>query len=252
MTLYNLATALEGRSETEDREAEQIYEQLLRSSPFYRSTWYLQRHLGAIAYHRAVERRAHGDHIGAITDFKRAAARYSKAIRARPRFRFFETEGLRRHIVRTYQQSPILLANARDAHEGANHQLRAFWFERRFQRLRHKFLETARRALERSEWMRAYAFADWAIVGRSDSTEAVARVLKAVGAQQVGWAEIAATEWDVAKELDPMVLMLRSELSERLHLVRGLPGDEPTEPAEVVALLEARGVISTHSQSPGD
>jgi tetratricopeptide (TPR) repeat protein len=241
MTLYNLAMLL--AHQDHGSEAEDLLSELQRRSPYYKKAWYVDRHLGAFAYHRAEEADARAHYATAKREYELAARFYSRAIRRRPKVKILSSEGPLRLRFDVFPPSPILIANAVDAHRGVEHPLRTWWLEWKFQRVRARFLRIADRALAKSNWARAYAYSDWSVVGRHDSTEACALVAKAVSAKQLGRDDVAENSWAEAKELEPLTLVLRSEYAERFILPLGVPGTEPTEKASVLQELEQAGVV---------
>src|SRR5207247_6211179 len=92
---------------------------------FYRRTWYVRRLRASLCWREANRARARGDEATALREYGRAATWYSRALRARPKIRLFEREGLTLRVYQRFDSSPILFANAHDAHREARHRLRA-------------------------------------------------------------------------------------------------------------------------------
>jgi tetratricopeptide (TPR) repeat protein len=247
LSLYNLAMML-GESDEEFAERKAITDRLLKTSRFYKRTWYVRRLRAALAWRDATRARAEGDEATAAFEFRRAATWYSRALQARPHLRLLARYGFEVVFYDRFEPSPILIANAHDAHREVGNSLRAWWLERRFLSIRRRFLRTASRALSSQNWMRAYAYADWAIVGRGDATEVEARTIKAVAMLQTGWHEWAEEEWAVAFDTMPLALLFRNSLSERYALPQGLPGAQPSDAESAVALLSAMGVLEANGE----
>lgn len=251
LTLYNLALMVWNDGGDAGREeGEQIIAELLRTSSFYRRAWYVHFHHGAAHYHLALKAQEEGDEESARRHFKRAARHYSRGIRLRPRFRFFWPEGPTISFLHRFRRVPILYANAKDAHQGAGHRIRAWWYERRFEQRRRKLMKIADKAFGRGEWDRAYAYYDWAIVGRWDEDEVLVRTIKAVVTRQCGEDEQAETEWAETLEAAPGALLMRAVVASQPVLERGVPGSEPTDMPTVVARLKATGLVDKDAPDP--
>jgi tetratricopeptide (TPR) repeat protein len=238
MSLYNLALLL-GDDDHSRKEADEILEGLMRSSSFYRRTWYLRLERGSVRYRIGHALQDAGDIPAARREWAAAAKLYSAAIRARPRFRFFYQDGPRIHVLKRWTIPPIMYANAKDAHAGAAHRARAWWYERRFNRARSRMIKVGEKYYERGEWEPAYAYFDWALVGRWDETEIIARTIKNVVTLQLGKADQAEREWAETVNRAPSALVARAAIWERdrQRLPAGLPGDQPTDPPAVAELV---------------
>lgn len=149
-----------------------------------------------------------------------------------------------------FQRVPILYANAKDAHEGAGHGIRARWHEWRFLQRRRKLIKIADKAFADGGWDRAYAFLDWAIVGRWDDEEVAARTAKAVVTRQRGEDQQAEEEWAETLERAPEALLIRAAIANQVVLDCGVPGPEPTDFPTVVAQLKSAGVLQDAQESP--
>lgn len=196
MSLYNLINALlsaadAAEHEENDRSAqlrEEAWaklEALRDCSDYYREAWYVKRLCGVRAWRRfeaiSAQHRAHSpEGISAARD---AGKWYARAIRARPKVVVVSLVGLplwRRYRLRS-RRSPILDANAFDAHSYAGHRVRARYYEIRFQHRRRRLLRGAYRDLRRGYLELGLAQLDWLEVGRHrpevdryDAVEAVA------------------------------------------------------------------------------
>jgi hypothetical protein len=197
VSLYNLITELLSRAGAKNdsgpdeavsrtrAEAWRKLDELRERSSYYRGTWYVKRLCGLRAWLEfrsiSAENRAHSSEgIAAATE---AAKWYSKAIRARPRFGIwrYEDEKLWQRNRPRSMRSPILDANAFDAHFYAGHKLRARYHELRFQRRRRALVRATFADLRRAYLSHAYTKLQWVIVGRHapeeerrDAFEAVA------------------------------------------------------------------------------
>jgi tetratricopeptide (TPR) repeat protein len=244
MSLYNLAQQLSSSgSANMNEEAATILFRLKRTSRFYRKTWYLHRDIGSLAYSKGLAALEEGDVRRAREHGREASKWYWEAIRRRPRRRFFYREAGRLYVIRSFARSPILAANAVDAADLAGQKLRKRWLEWRFKRLREAFMKRSERALHTGDWVAAYSYGEWAIVGRRDRVEAHAKALTAIAAKQMGDDARADAVWREALDLDPLTLVYRAELFGLPSLSRGVPGDEPTETAAVVAELVRLSVL---------
>jgi hypothetical protein len=197
VSLYNLITELLSSTGAKDdagqdeavrqtrAEAWQKLDELRERSSYYRGTWYVKRLCGLRAWLEfrsiSAEHRAHSpEGMAAATE---AAKWYSKAIRARPRFGLwrFGDEKLRRRYRPRSLRSPILDANAFDAHFYAGHKRRARYHEWRFQRRRRALVRAGFSDLRRGYLSLAHTKLQWTMVGRHapeekrrDAFEAVA------------------------------------------------------------------------------
>lgn len=196
MSLYNLVNALlsaaaqadeqeEGTGEELRQEAWGRLEQLRERSAYYRQTWYVKRLCGLRAW-RAFQAISAGDGAHSpegIEAAREAATWYSAAIRARPRFvrtRLSDDPVWKRYRLRS-RRSPILDANAYDAHFFAGHRVRASYHNLRVMLRRRALLRGAYSDLIRGYGDLAFIQLDWVKVGRHnpsidryDAVEAVA------------------------------------------------------------------------------
>lgn len=222
-TLYNLALATD-----EEAEAGRLMSELVSTSRFYRGAWYVHRELGARAWNNFEKQRASGDLPAARAAVVRAASAYSKAIKTRPRFRLHLRSRPPWLRVETFRRRPIMYANARDAHREAAHGIRARWYEGRMVRLRAHDLTVAESGFREGDYDKAYAHADWAVVGIGDLPDIAAHVYRAAALFQRGpeWEAGAQLLWqDAAKFGRPAFELVRRIAEEplRFPLARPLP-----------------------------
>jgi tetratricopeptide (TPR) repeat protein len=245
MTLYNLA-ALLGANREERAEAVGLIQQVMAASRFYRQVWYTHRTLGAWRYELALDRLNAGDAQAARELYAEAARSYSAAIRRRPKFRIWWWDRGHRHVWVHFPSSPIMHANAQDAHDGAGHRLRARWHAWRTHRLRTRRLKRANHLFEHQDWLGAYANYDFVVIGRQDLADAVGQVLRSVCVQQLGQdAEAAADFADADQRFPEVALILRMGClaPDAPPLPNGVPGDWPTAEADVYAIMRERGFM---------
>lgn len=181
ISLYNLVNALlsagteademeKGNGDELREKAWKHLDELRERSAYYRQTWYVKRLCGLRAWMTfqriSAEHRAHSDE--GIKAAHEAAKWYSAAIRARPRVRVmhYSDETLWRRYRLRSARSPILDANAFDAHFFAKHSIRAGYHQSRFQLRRRSLVRGAYRELMRGYVDLAYDQLDWTIVGR--------------------------------------------------------------------------------------
>ena len=248
MTIYNLANVLATGGPEDEQEAKQLIEDLLRSGGHYRGAWYVQLSRGAVSWAELLGVQQAGDEEAVRAKAKEAAYWYSRAARSRPRVRLFWREGARLWLLRQFPPAPILHANARDGHDMAGHRLRTLWHEWRFQRLRRSLLKRGDKQLRGARFVDAYASFDWAIVGRADHLETLARTCKAIALRQLGEDEEAEQEWQTARDADPHAILMRATVANDRRgypLPRGLPGNEPSDPDGATKLFVKRGGLST-------
>ena len=181
MSLYNHVNVILGTANEADKrekgcgaelreEAWKRLDQLYARSAYYRKTWYVKRLYGLKAWLRFQDLTAkHGAHSpGAVEAAKEAAKWYSRGIRTRPHFRvlrYMDLPRWRRARLRS-ARSPILDANAFDAHFFAGHRRRARYYEWRYQRRRRTLLRGAFRDMRRGYLDLAFQQLDWIDVGR--------------------------------------------------------------------------------------
>ncbi len=252
MTVYNLMSALGGR-DTHDpdkpiedeprREADELLHHLLQSDSGYKRTWYVRHAAGARAWEHMTEvwRRDPSDpEVAALA--REAAKWYVRALRARPKLQI-RGIGLRPPFIymARFPSTAQIPANLVDAHLHAGHRFRAWWYERRFQHRRRRYLRRAQRRFSRGEWMLAHANFDWATVGRDDFIEMRALVYSAVSAWLGERRGLGKREWKRALEMGgPVALDIRMQLAEELSgmgIDDPVPGDETTDPEEIDALI---------------
>jgi len=243
LTLYNLANLLMNESPAEDQEARQIIDDLLSSSSHYRDAWYVHQARGGMAYAELTKAYDAADWDTVRAKGKEAARFYSRAVRLRPRFQLLWRGGWRVFLLARFPPSPILHANARDAHDQARHPLRTNWHEWRFQHHRKRMLKRGGRFLRRGRFEDAYAAFDWAVVGRHDLPETQARTFAAIALHQTGDDE-AEQRWQDARSQDPHAILIRAAIASnpsRYVLPKGLPGDDPSDPGGAADLFVRDG-----------
>jgi tetratricopeptide (TPR) repeat protein len=245
MTLYNLATLLNWRSE--DRaEAEAALAEAMETSRYYRRAWYTRRARGALHWSVGELALSEGDDEMAKTEFYEAARWYSAALRTRPHFRIWLPDPQLPviHAFTRFRGSPVLHANAEDAHRQAGHRLRTLWHRLRAERLRRMRMKRGARFMAKEDWPSAYANYDFAIIGRVDDVEARAEVLRSVALQQMGETEAAARAFAMADERFAHVALIIRHVIHKEHgdeLPYGVPDGGPMGEEEVVAELRRRG-----------
>ncbi len=214
-TLYNLASQLVHLDEFRD-EALSIYRALLNDrSSHYSRAWYVRQAIG-VEHYRNAEKLKDADPEGARREGALAARYYGQALRLRPKFRFVHARAFL--VLRRVPSSPILIANLMDAHAAAGHSLRARWYSVREARLKRKFRRISSRALAKENLVRAYAFAEWCLVGRSTGEECSTAVMAAYVAALAGRDDWFTRCWKRAAELnDEFARFLWSELMATYH-----------------------------------
>jgi tetratricopeptide (TPR) repeat protein len=241
MTLFNLSMTLQGgRSDEERAEAVSLLEGLESSSPFYRRAWYLHRLLGSNAWGQAISAEANGEPELRERWLVIAGRRYRRAIRLRPRIGFLVWLHSRRLLWTVYPPAAILRANLADVHDALGRRWRGRWQWWRCERKRVRLLRRGMRRFSAGQWELAYANFDWAFVGRHDFRDTVALVYRAVAAWQYGDEEEALRSWRLAAARQPFAAITRAAMlrDPAAHpLIRGLPGEEPTDLEEVMAGL---------------
>lgn len=237
---YNLFAALDfgGADEEEHREADELLEELLRSRTQYGKQWYVRRAAALRSWRRVEKAWAEQDKEAARAAGKDAAKWYSRTIRARPRLQLKRVGRPPWRWLHWIPLSPILYANAVDAHRVAGNRLRARSLEWRFQRIRKRFWKRAWKATRAENWARAMAFYDWvAIVGRRDEREMFATTYAAVCRWKYGQRDEAEHDWAVAlAQYGPMALLARANLVwflEKWGIDSSVPGSEPTSQEDV-------------------
>lgn len=177
-TLYNLSQIIAYSPVPAERaEAEEITEELRQSDSHYKDAWYFKIALAARAYH-AYSEELHAGHKNKARAAE-AARWYTRAIRARPKIRFFYRNPQRGQIelVTRFETPPIMFANARDGHKEAGHAIRWRWYEWRFCLRRRGFLRKGEKAMRKGRYQSAIAYFDWvASVGRHDALEGDAAI----------------------------------------------------------------------------
>jgi hypothetical protein len=243
-TTYNLFAALDfaGASTEEQQEADGLLEELLHSRTRYGKQWYVRRAAALRSWRLVEEAWPEGDKETKQTAGKEAAKWYSRTLRARPRLQL-RRAGLRpRGWLHWIPLSPILYANAVDAHRVAGNRIRARFFEWRFQRIRKRYWKRAWKASKAQNWARAMAFYDWiAIVGRRDEREMFATTYAAICRWKYGQQDEAEHDWSVAlAQYGPGALLARANLVQFFQqwgIDATVPGEEPTSQEGVTAMV---------------
>jgi tetratricopeptide (TPR) repeat protein len=179
-------------------------------------------------------------------EYEQAARWYSAALRARPHFRLWYRDRTTMTLrpIKRFPASPILHANAEDAHMAAGHRLRGRWHRWRADRARAKRRKKGSRLFDKQQWEGAYVNFDFAVIGRSDFGEAYAAVLRAVALQQLGRETAAAADFAKTDARFPDLALLIRLGASKQNLPRGVPGDGPVGEAGVHAELRRRGFMS--------
>jgi len=241
MTLFNLSSLLGASGDLADRqEAMDTLRELLRSSKRYSRAWYVHRLLGADAWREATDARQTGDAVLATERYQEAGRRYAKAIRLRPRVGFLTWQGTCRPLWTVYPPAAIIRANLADVHDALGRRFRSRWQWWRCERKRDKLLRRGLSRFAAGEWQLAYANFDWVIVGRGDFRDTVALVYRSVATYQYGNDAEALAGWQQAHAWQQFALVTRAAMLRDPHnhpLVRGVPGDEPTDLDDVTNLL---------------
>jgi tetratricopeptide (TPR) repeat protein len=202
---YNLANVLINTDSDANRdEATQIIRELRESSTHYRKAWYVLRVLGVEAWHEYQKAREVGDDSRADVALRAAARLYSRAIRRRPRFRLYldrGVHGLSFGLV-TFAPSPIMHANAHDAHLALGHKWRARWHISKAVKVVNKCLSQGDRAMAAGDWAVARRAYERGIVGWRDDTEVQTRVFASAACLKLGDVENAKRWWREAIAVD--------------------------------------------------
>lgn len=236
LTIYNLAMLID-----DAEESAALMDELLRSKTHYRDAWYLRRQRGALYWAEAVEVHEGRGLEAARQTYAKAASMYSSAIRRRPKFKLVVTRTTRR--LYWYRTPPLLYANAADAHRWAGHRARAWWYSRKAERRRAKWLARGHRALKRQRWSKAVYYLDHVAMVRGDSETVLALTWQAIAVRQLGEAALAEELWQKALSMDAVALSWRAlvVLDHSYGLMeQDLPGIEPTSVEQVNALIEQR------------
>ena len=202
---YNLANVLINSSSEPDRdEGKQIIRELGDSVMHYRKAWYVLRVLGVEAWNEYEKAREAGDDANADIALREAARLYSRAIRRRPRFRLYldrSVSGLDFGCV-TFPRSPIMHANAHDAHVALGHKRRARWHYRTAVNVINNSLSQGDLAMAAGNWRAARLAYERGIVGWRDDIEIQTRVFAAAACLNLGDQEKANQWWHEALSLD--------------------------------------------------
>jgi tetratricopeptide (TPR) repeat protein len=229
MTAYNLCNQIPRGTAEHDA----LVEHLLAPGSSYRRLWYVKQLEAVRQWTLVEEARERGDHAARRIHGKESAKWYGRTLRGRP---ILQLIGVRPRwpfvVLKRFERSPILYANAKDAHAAAEQGWRAWYFEWRFQRIRNRHLRRAERHLVRGKWNLAYAHFDWASsVGRRDFVEHVGRACAAGCCWKGGRERDGLAMWQEAAE-HPDCILGRSFLVGQLRengLDDSVPGEEPTD-----------------------
>lgn len=222
---YNLVMALPSRSRAEDDPEPDVILTRLESDPTYRRAWWISRLRGARAYGGAVHVQATQGEGAAGPQFRAAAKYYSRALRQRhrsPRIEFLGPAAPRR-----LPRSPVLNANAFDAHHFAGHFWRAAWHRWRAQVAVQRLFKVGTRAFSVQDWLTAsFLMSQVARVGWGDEMGVDALVLGATALREMGRMEQSDEFWQQAVQIDDVRARLtRASLSPLADsLTHGLPG----------------------------
>ena len=238
MTAYNLCNQIP--RDTPEHHA--LVDQLLAPKSSYKRLWYVKQLEAIRLWIRVEAARKAEDRDGVRRNGKDAARWYGRTLRARPRLQFIGTLLRPPFVVfKTFERSPILYANTKDAHAAADHGWRARYFEWRFQRIRARHLRLGDKHLRNSAWSRAYAHFDWAsIVGRHDEIEHRAQAFAACCCWKARRTKDGLAKWEKAATHHPDCLLGRALMVRQLEglgLDTSVPGDEPTEIDDTVAYI---------------
>ncbi len=203
--LYNLLQVLPDNNDPELFEEQLRILDLLNEDPTYRRAWWIERMRGSLHYRIATRQRAFSGDDSARDEFAKAARSYSKALRLRHRSRVEESElgpVAPAHIPR----SPVLQANAYDAHHYAGNRLRAAWHHRRTQRVVGRLFKYGVRAMIATDFVTALRMFDLQLaVGWSDPMAARASVMATFVSEELGDTVEAENYWRRALEIDEIV-----------------------------------------------
>lgn len=186
--------------------------------------------------------RSDNDPKRAIDHARKAAKWYSAAVRARPSFSFGRSPRFPFIAVSRFHRSPILHANTYDAHHHAGHRWRELWHDRQFHRSRRRLISRGEKQLGRGDWKAAFAYYDWTIAGRQDLVEFRCASWAACLLWKSGDRTLGDLRWEDALGRNPIALLARSELRERLIADgrdEGLPGSEPFDADEMDEFIVA-------------
>jgi tetratricopeptide (TPR) repeat protein len=218
--LYNLLQVLPDSTELEASEEHFAILDQLSEDPTYRRAWWVERMRGSLHYRTATRSRAFRGDAAASGEFSSAARSYSKALRLRRRSELVEPE-LGPEAPRKVPRSPVLQANAYDAHHLAGHPLRAAWHHRRAQATVRRLYRYGRKALQAADLLTArHMFELLLAVGWSDRWAAEAGAMAAIACEQLGLHSEAEEYWRRALEVDEVAArMTATSIGARL------PGD---------------------------
>jgi hypothetical protein len=242
-TMYNLHSLLASPAPTaeENAESERLLDEIMAADRYYRDAWYVHKHKGATHWWRGIQCEENGNAAGARAEFRTSARWYSSAIRARPKLRVFYAEDGERRLWLRFPPSPVMLANARDAHYRCGQLRRSAYYARRFVRARQRRLKKGFRLLDADEWERAYAHFDFASVGEVDDAEITARVFRAVALRQFMDPQVAEVDWQATRATLPRSRILMATVRRDIDLPQGVPGNEPNDPDVVRQQLRDEG-----------
>lgn len=200
--LYNLLQILPDGEDLEVlKEQFQILDELGQDST-YRHAWWIERMRGSLHYRIATRQRAFAGDNSAHEEFSKAARSYSKALRLRNRSRVEEPD-LGPAAPARIPRSPVLQANAYDAHHFAGNRLRAAWHHLRAQRAVKRLFKYGVRAMVGADFVTARRMFELQLaVGWSDPLAARASVMATFVSEQLGDDVEAERYWQRALEID--------------------------------------------------
>ncbi|HEX6153069.1 MAG TPA: hypothetical protein VFZ19_06045 [Solirubrobacterales bacterium] len=200
--LYNLLQVLpEGNDPAVLEERFRILD-LLNEDPTYRNAWWVERMRGSLHYRIATRQRAFAGDASAQGEFGDAARSYSRALRLRRGSQVEEPE-LGPAAPARIPRSPVLQANAYDAHHYAGNRLRAAWHHRRAKRAVGRLFKYGVRAMMEADLITARRMFELQLaVGWSDAMAARASVMATFASEALGDKAEAENYWRRALEID--------------------------------------------------
>ena len=215
--IHNLILALPDTNRIDPQpEADRLFAKLERD-PTYQTAWWIKRLRGAREYGRAIHEQAFRDSDARAT-FQAAAGFYSKALWLRHRSKRLDPLGPT--APRFHFRSPVLHANAFDAHTNAGRRVRAVWHRTRAQIAMRFLFRAGVRAWNASDWLTAHTFLSQVLtVGWPNQMGTHSRVLASLAALRMGDAARSEALWEEALRLD-------EREANRLKLVLGPSGRE--------------------------
>lgn len=200
--LYNLLQVLPSGNDPDVLKERFRILDLLNEDSTYRHAWWIERLRGSLHYRIATTSRAFAGDVSAQDEFGKAARSYSKALRLRYRSKVEEPE-LGPTAPNRVPRSPVLQANAYDAHHYAGNRVRAAWHHRRAQRTVGRLFKYGVRAMAKDDFVTARRMFELQLaVGWSNPIAAQASVMATVACEQLGDKAEAENYWRRALEID--------------------------------------------------